>query len=157
MDRIIASDMEIDWEVFVAAARDGGMGPSAALSLRLAKRLLGAPVPAEVLRELQPSATARFHLGAMRPVESLLTQHTVKTYAARRLQELWLISSSRKRFIYLLQTLRPEITVPPSRGGDPHLLERSTRLFKLVLLQLSLYVASAGARARGDFWREGSG
>jgi len=156
LDRIIASGVEIDWDVFLAAARDGGLGPASALSLHLAERLLGADVPTGVLRQLEPSPAARFHLEIMHPVESTLTQHTTTTYAAKRLQELWLIGSAGKRFAYLLQTLMPEITVPPSRGGDPHLLERSTRLAKLVLLQLSYYMASAGSRGKSDFWRNGA-
>ena len=120
------------------------------------QKTIGADVPAEVLGELEPSPVARFHLEIMHPVESTLTQHTVTTYAAKRLQELWLISNPRKRFIYLLQTLMPEITVPPSRGHDPHLLERSTRLLKLVLLQFSFYATSAGSRGQAAFWRNGA-
>lgn len=72
LDRIVASSPELDWDYAAAQAEAGGLRTLLALSLELARALLGTPVPPEVRRRLRPDAAARRQLERMRPAAALL-------------------------------------------------------------------------------------
>jgi hypothetical protein len=63
---------DIDWAVLVARARDWGASRHVGLTLCLARDLLGAEVPGEVLKQLVPGGIDPYVLAAAR--ESVLTQ-----------------------------------------------------------------------------------
>jgi len=143
VDRIVASTPGMDWELVVAAAREGNLTSAAAESLELGRRLLGTTVPDGVLRELRPGPVARFHLAIMRPDRSFLSRRCEGRRSTKDLHELWLVGGVRKRLLLLRQMLvfDPAITFP--RKTRPGVLVRLWRLGKLFAVQLFFYIVAA--------------
>jgi hypothetical protein len=104
LDRILASAPGLDWDYTLAQARQGGLESLLALCLELARELLGAKVPPEVLASLRPGAATRIHLRLMRPAPSLLRGGLREDGAASSLQ-LWLAAGSWRRWRLLIQIL----------------------------------------------------
>ncbi len=158
IDRIAASCPGLDWDLLTRDARDGGIGPAASLSLQMAKRVLGSPIPDAVIRDLRPSRFARFHLAIMEPVASLLSQRLCRAPAATQVHRLWLVSRAGQRWSALRSLLQADDEfvdidrheVGPARGA--------IKLAKLVLCQTRAYLSAAGrsltvaGRAQMRFW-----
>ena len=71
-DRIASAHPQLDWDTVLAEARRGGLEVLLALTVELARDLLGAPIPDEVRRSLRPGAGTRLHLTLMRPAPAML-------------------------------------------------------------------------------------
>jgi len=146
MDRIIASQPDLDWSALTRIACNEGLASPAALSLRLLSRLFGIEVPEEAARALRPSAVSRAHLAMLRPEHSLLTQRSERTYSAKSLLELWLLRGTRSRASSLLGMLKPKVRVAAYRREIRGWFGRCLKLGKVIIFQLSLYASAAAAQ-----------
>jgi hypothetical protein len=163
IDRIVASTTGFDWAGLVDAARRGGIASPTALSLQLARRLLGTNVPEGVLRQLLPPPVSRFHLSIMDPEDCVLRQSLRGTYAPSKLFELWLIRGFGQRTRQLCRELgSDELSIISNR--DPvGLVSRLVRMGKLGAMQLFAYASalvSQGTRRgrrRTRFWSDTAG
>ena len=90
VDRIVAATPDLNWRYLVAQARAGHIERALALALALSRALLGTAVPDDVRRQLRPVAAARWHLGVLSPVRSLLTQRGQTSASWARLLRVWL-------------------------------------------------------------------
>jgi len=158
IDRIATSSPGLDWDMLSREARDGDLGPAVSLSLQMAKRMLGSPIPDAVIRDLSPSRLARFHLAILEPVASLLSQRLSRAPAAMQVHTLWLVGRASQRLSLLRRLLRADDEfvdleqheVSPARGA--------IKLGKLVAFQAAAYLSAAGrsvtvtGRAQMRFW-----
>jgi hypothetical protein len=142
VDRIIAATPALDWGRLVETARRGNLGPATAVSLQLARRLLGAEVPRGVVRELRRSAVTSLHLALMRPARALFGGRRARVYIAASLHELWLLRGVRQRVRYLAQMLVVDTTSAIPKKYRLGVLGGFPKLVKLVVLQLYLYAAA---------------
>jgi len=95
IDRL-AARYPINWETVVQRAREGGTEVIVGLSLQLANRLLGAGLPSEVINDLVPSRTTRFHLAALHPEGGILGTSAPRRAVSEMALSLWL-STPRNR------------------------------------------------------------
>lgn len=100
VDRIVAVAPGIDWDEVAALARRGGLGPLVALSLELAREILGTPIPTRAVQGLRARGLARVHIGLMRPASSLLHRR-LGGPGARTSLRLWLTLGARARIAQL--------------------------------------------------------
>jgi hypothetical protein len=98
---IVRSTPDLDWRLLSATAREGNIEPATALSLQLARTVLGAPVPDKVIREMLPPPVTRFHLAVLRPGHGLLRRLAARRFAVARLLEFWLLGGTRQRWSWL--------------------------------------------------------
>jgi putative nucleotidyltransferase-like protein len=157
LDRIATSCPGLDWDLLTREARDGDLGPAASLSLQLAKRVFGSPIPEAVIRDLRPSRLARFHLAILEPVASLLSQR-LSNSSAMHVHTLWLVARASQRASLLRRLLLADDEfvdierheVSPARGA--------LKLVKLVAFQAAAYASAAArsltvtGRAQMRFW-----
>jgi hypothetical protein len=158
IDRVVATGNGLDWEFLAEEARRGNLGSPLALSLQLARLLLGTSVPDAVMRELRPPATARFHLALLLPAPSLLEQRRPANDSDLRLLELWLVDGSLKRPLLLPRLLVPRLRGRPHRRVQRGVPGRLLVLAKIAARQLYVYaaravgMASATGRDQMRFW-----
>jgi hypothetical protein len=156
IDRIVASTPWLDWNALSAEAREGNLEPALALSLHLARQLLGTPTPPAVLVALRPGAASRFHLAALHalraaPPDSLLGP------AGRHMMHLWLLPIARQRQRMLLGLLAPA-PVMPSLKTPPGLFRRMAMLAKMAVVQAAIVgaapvlLAPPSRREAGGLW-----
>jgi hypothetical protein len=134
----------MDWQLLVEAARQGSLDYATALSLQLAGRVLGSPVPRNVLRQILPPRVSRLHLAFLEPVDCLLFQGTREAFALARLQELWLVKGARRRAEHVMAILTGDdewAKLRVRRGVGARLL----RICKLGALQLWVYARASAA------------
>lgn len=103
LDRLVRAYPSMDWDRLARTAEQGGLGHPLGLSLQLARRILGTPVPRDVLSRVRPGRIVQLHLGLLRPARSLLDRRFVKTPEAGRLLTLWLMADMRLRLRYLVR------------------------------------------------------
>jgi len=97
VDRIVRASPDLDWAHVRWEAERGGLRYPLALSLQLARRLLGTPVPEATAVGLRPSRVVRFHLEVLRPESSLFWQPFLTNRDAKRLLKIWLRADARSR------------------------------------------------------------
>ena len=88
IDRVVAaasaSGHDMDWDYVARQARRGGHQAVLGLALQLSRRLLQAPVPAAVVRDLDIDPLARVHIAMLRPEAFVVTQLGLRSTVARR-------------------------------------------------------------------------
>jgi hypothetical protein len=151
IDRIVRSAPDLDWTLMENVARRGGLETVLAVSLRLTRRLFGTDIPRAVQERLRPGSLARYHVGLLEPLSSVLTQHFRERPAADGLLRLWLLpdTAARARYLGRLLTGRDEPLRWIWRGGtspdDPRGATDSPWLvpLKLATYQIGLYLSQA--------------
>lgn len=158
VERIVSQTHGFDWHRLVRTSRAGDLSTSTAVTLQIARQLLDAPIPGEVIRALRPDRLARHHISLMAPTSSLVSQRFLHTFAARQLLELWLMPawSDRVGSIWSILAEDPEDEILWERRVGPW--TRWVRLSKLGLLQIAYYGNALGPlfsrrkRAQMRFW-----
>ncbi len=152
VDRIVRFWPDLNWTEVRAEATRGGLDHALALSLQLARGLLGTPILAETLECIRPPPLVRFHLGLLRLETTLPERSQPRGWAEALLLKLWLVSCQRSRSRLLREVMRGSgdpmswIWVPEaSRGWKGGFVTGLRGLTKLVGLQALLY-SSALAR-----------
>ncbi len=157
LDRIAASSPGLDWDLLTREARDGDLGPAVSLSLQLAKRVLGSPIPEAVIRDLRPSRLARFHLAILEPVASLLSQR-LSNSSAMHVHTLWLVGRASQRVSILRRLLVADDEFVDLEGHEVSPARGAIKLAKLVAFQAGAYASAAArsltvtGRAQMRFW-----
>lgn len=161
VDRILRAAPSFDWALLARTAHEGKLSKPLALTLQLARRLLGSPLPAGFVAGLGVSALSRHQLVCFRPSEFLLDGVATRRTSAANLLRLWLLPTigTRLRYVGELLTRRrldplvwvwkrdsPEVIVERDLG---HRLEV---LGKLTAYQLFLNLRRLVAGAERDFW-----
>ena len=82
IDRIVRAAPDLDWTLVEGVARHGRMQTVLALSLQLAHRILGTTIPETMLARIRPGRLARYHMGLLEPLSSVLTQRFQQRPAA---------------------------------------------------------------------------
>jgi hypothetical protein len=169
LDRIVRSTPELDWSVLLSEAQKGGMSYALALSLQIARRLFGTPVPVKIVERLRPPPLVRHHLRALQPEASLLEHRFQRSWALSQLLDLWLRTDGRRRLRWL-QRLKSGQGDPLAwvwTGEGPDTMRRAgvrarlTAFTKLTIVQAALNLrAMATAVTRLDgrnrrFWVAG--
>lgn len=110
-DRLIAATADdFDWRALAEAARKGNLQNALGVTVSLAARLFGTPVPADFVGALGISRWSRRHLQAMDPIRWVLDQSALRYVAAGVVMRFWLESTAAARADVLLQAcgLRPD-------------------------------------------------
>ena len=177
IDRVIAATIasgdRIDWDYVVRQARYGGLQTVVGLALQLSRRLLDAPIPPDVVRDLEVRRIARFHIALLRPEAYVVTQQAFRSSVARRALHLWLMPGwrSRGRWVqrFLGGSTNPMARLYAARRGvvisqsQRARAVRSWKLLKIGAYHLILYAAALRAavadRRQGGsaFWPVESG
>ena len=162
VDRVIAGTPDFAWARLSADAKLMRVQAVVALTLQLARVLLGTPVPPGFIDELGLSTTTRTHLALLDPVAIMLEQRGHRA-VVQDLLLLWCLPDLRAR----VRTLTMMGTGARERLWRELGWSRATApaaiasLLKLVGYQLMLYLAApfgirAEARRGKRFWREGT-
>lgn len=93
LDRLIARH-EIDWDLVVSEARRGGLEAPVALSLQLARGLLGTPLPPNLTRRLGVGRATRSGLALLTPISGIARLQGPRRALGASLQEVWLASGA---------------------------------------------------------------
>lgn len=161
VDRVISSTSGFDWGRLASESKRMRQQGGAALTVQLAKVLLGTTVPRGFIAGLGLSAAARAHLALLDPVGLVLDQRGQRR-AIHELLLLWCLPDLRARVRLLKQMGTGEWgrdwrMVAPK--GHPAATEkRFASLLKLAACQALLYPAGllrarAGTGRGARFWR----
>ncbi len=168
LDRIIHRGGELDWSYVEHAAISGSLQGTLALSLQLARSILGTHLPPGFLARLDVPRSLRLHTSLMLPVRSHVRQWFPRRAAANWLLSFWLIPSWRTRCDELIGKLTAQDTPlawiwhgrdSPEDDQD-ELPSGPLTLAKLILYQLWIYArgigsgASVAGRRELRFWSE---
>jgi hypothetical protein len=140
IDRIVAATPSLDWPSVIAEAREGNLGPSLSLSLHLAHRLLGTPVPTGVLAGLRPGLFSRWHLSMLHSVRPC-PRKILRGQPAGHLLHLWLLPAARWR-LRMLGALLSRTPAMPSLRPPSGPLARVVVLTKIAVLETFFLAAS---------------
>lgn len=136
LDRILASEPDLDWLDIASTARAGNLGYALHAALRLCESLLGRELPSRVeLAPLAPPRMTAFHLGLICSPSHLLAQRLSHRHAAARLLEFWLLPGGGARYRFLRALVRER---PPVAGRNRSAPDWSVPL-KLLPAQLLVY------------------
>jgi len=118
IDRVTAVQPP-DWDLIVSLSRAGGMEIIVGLSLQLAHRLLGTPIPPGTVRELVPSRMTRLHLSLLQPEAGLLSGAGQTMDARSKALSLWLtVQEHRMRHLRNILCHEEQMGLHPSSGPD---------------------------------------
>jgi len=158
IDRVVAAAAaghidEIDWRRLSLDARAGGQGPTLALSLDLAREVLGTPIPDGFVRTLEVDRITRVHLALQRPTAFTLSRHAYVRSAAKRAMLLWTIVGWRNRVRWFRRfvangSANPMVDLYAARNGkDARSMQASHWRRRLTALPLLAYHISMYASA----------
>ena len=168
IDRVVAASPDMDWDLAVGQARSGNLGAATALSLQLARRVLGTPVPRSAVVGACPSRWARGHLALLRPAAAMARLGEKPSRAAEELLRLWLLPPRERRHTFV-KLLSPRSEDPLrwiwEGGASPEDSRRSVgwslrNASRVVGRQLGAYAGGLGrwttpaGRSELRFWRD---
>lgn len=150
-DRIVDVDRMVDaggldWAFLCDAARSAGLTTALALSLELARSLLGTEVPESVAGAVRPSALVRANLRLLRPGRRLLVPDRCRRSASDQLVHLWLLPGAAPRAAALGRILARGAVEPtewaPAPEGPLPVHRRILSLVKTLAFQGALYAGA---------------
>ncbi|MDQ6828632.1 MAG: nucleotidyltransferase family protein [Gemmatimonadota bacterium] len=97
VDRIITVYPSLDWSEAIALADASDLRAALALSVALARVLLGTQLPPEIRARLRPPASVRMHLELLEPRRALLEQRALARESWAELLRMWLLPDHTRR------------------------------------------------------------
>jgi hypothetical protein len=150
VDRILAARSGVDVSELANRAELGRLEVSTALTLHLARHLLGTSVPPELTDRFSPGSVTRRHLALLDPIDSLLRQRFAGRPSWYRLLRFWLLPGWKLRRAALRDWSRGrrDDAAPMAWTDTPRTRTTSSRLHgagelgKLLACQVWSYLAS---------------